>query len=121
MSHLYIIRGLPGSGKSTLGEKLCPGTSYAADDFHPSGPFNPANLPAAHAQCLAVVTDILQHRDVAVCNTFTRLSEMAPYTRFCSANGHTFSVIHCETGPWKSIHNVPASTISAMRKRWEPI
>jgi len=131
VAHLYIIRGLPGSGKSTIAKVLsCPSLNnyikstdwYEADMyfelFH-GGKFVGNEIVAAHAWCAQHVTNaLIAGVDCIVSNTFTRVKEMQPYINYCKANGHTFSVIHCQ-GPWKSVHNVPDRVLENMRDRWE--
>ena len=69
---LYIIRGLPGSGKSTLGVKLCgEGNTFAADDYFEDDTgvynFDPTRLKDAHAWCQWAVGFALNNiaRDIA--------------------------------------------------------
>lgn len=131
MAHLYIIRGLPGSGKSTLTNALLWASLnghlkstdwYEADmyfDLFHDGKFVGEEIAEAHAWCFGQVTDTLASEiDCIVSNTFTRVKEMQPYIDYCKANGHTYSVIHCQ-GPWKSVHNVPDRVLENMRNRWE--
>lgn len=115
---LTIIRGLPGSGKTTLAKQI--GQPYFEADqwfetcdggYH----FDPAQLPQAHARCLERVKNSLEDGlDTTVSNTFSRCWEMQPYFDL----GYPVRIIEVH-GPWKSVHNVPEKSISAMRDRWE--
>jgi cytidylate kinase len=95
---LNIICGLPGSGKTTLGRRLCGNNCVSADDYFydidGEYNFNPALLPLAHGECqtrvrqkLLNAIDLLDHgicyevRDVAVANTFTQAWEVDPYRK----------------------------------------
>lgn len=124
MAHLYIIRGLPGSGKSTLGEKLVgKENSFAADDYFMTEDgqyiFNRDDLNVAHGDCLYRVTRNLQMgRDTAVCNTFVRLWELTNYLNTAKHLGCTYSVIHVQS-QFKNIHGVPQEVVERMKKNWE--
>lgn len=70
---LILVRGLPGSGKSTYARSLGI-RHYEADDFFqtPNGwEFRPMELPAAHYWCLdATDTSLSIGESVVVSNTF---------------------------------------------------
>ena len=133
---LFIIRGLPGSGKSTLGRSIefrsgevpdC----LSADDYFVGTDgvyrFSPSGLPAAHAECQAAVRSDLAHgSSVCVANTFTQRWEMEPYLRMAAEFGARVVVIDCfdagmsdEELAAKNVHGVPVAGIAAMRSRWE--
>jgi predicted ABC-type ATPase len=132
MAHLYIIRGLPGSGKTTFGKALrgfsLVQATREADSFFikedGSYVFEPKRLSEAHKWCQSQVFRLLKHYtdedsiDVAVCNTFTQLWEMQPYIDYCKQNGHTFTVVTCE-GNYGNVHGVPEKAIERMKQRWE--
>ena len=137
MKTLYIIRGLPGSGKSTLGEKLADtymdyhpkygGTkhySYAADDWFTDreGNYNFVleELPEAHEDCRARVLGAMLSgaAEITVCNTFTQAWEAEPYFKLCKLHGYTPVVLECQS-QFGNIHNVPQESINTMAGRWE--
>lgn len=123
---LYIIRGLPGSGKSTKGEALTPGRCFAADDFFyllgcGEYAFDPRRLKEAHAHCQDNVEASMRlGRDVSVANTFTQRWEVAPYRALARRYGYTVKVIHM-TEDYGSIHGVPEVAIARMRERWHEV
>ena len=90
MGKLLIIRGLPGSGKTTVGRKLAGKHCYAADDFYymlggGEYAFDPARLPDAHEYCQTLVRCDMARKVpvIAVTNTFTRSREMEIYFIMC--------------------------------------
>lgn len=124
MKTLYIVRGLPGSGKSTLGAKLAPNASYAADDYFMSinGEyiFDPSKLGEAHKACQeAVETEMgAGTTSIAVCNTFTQKWEVEPYLSKARKHGYTVNIIHCQS-MFGNTHGVPETSIQAMANRWQ--
>jgi hypothetical protein len=125
---LYIIRGLPGSGKSTLGTALTNGSGhvYSADDyfmdFDGNYNFDPSKLSAAHEGCKDGVRNALEkgYSPVAVANTFSQKWEADPYFVMAGENKYTVVVIECQS-EFGSEHGVPAATVAAMAARWETI
>lgn len=124
MKTLYIVRGLPGSGKSSLGELLAPSNSFAADDyfteFYGTYEFNPRLIGAAHNACQKNVEVAMQWGDgtIAVCNTFTQKWEAAPYFALAEKYGYSVFVIHCQNN-FGNVHGVPDEGIEKMRARWD--
>lgn len=111
-----ILRGIPGSGKSTYQTEYCPkATVFSADHFfiEEDGHYNfdPTKLPDAHAQCLrrfaaqvALVPELLlsmaadgkleeevddyaRNLHFIVDNTNISVAEIAPYYQFAEAHG----------------------------------
>ena len=126
---LFIVRGLPGSGKSTVAEAIG-GTVRAADDFFMVDGkyrFNPRQLPQAHAACQAAVDkDMAEWSRAVVANTFTCRWEFEPYLDIADSHGARIVVVDCfdagmtdEELAEKNVHGVPVEAIRAMRQRWE--
>lgn len=113
---LILIRGLPGSGKSTFArESFSWCKHFEADDFWKGKEFDARFLSLAHKKCQENTWDaICQGYDVVVANTFTRLWEMQPYLDMTED-----IKVYRMTGDYGSIHNVPKDTIEKMKKRFE--
>lgn len=126
MIELLLIRGLPGSGKTTMAKKYaevgyvhCEADQY----FERDGvyKFDPAKLHAAHDDCLRrTVAAMDAGHPVVVANTFTRRWEMGPYLKAAKKRGINVRIIEA-TGNWPNVHGVPEDAIERMRARWEPI
>lgn len=124
-SLLTLVRGHPGSGKSTyartLLEKAPEGTAHLENDQFFIGldgvyAFDPSQHEAAKAWCLSATTRALHSgRSVIVSNTFTTRAELAPYLDL----GYPVKVV--EMGlDFASEHNVPVAVIEAKKKQFEP-
>lgn len=119
---LTLIRGLPGSGKSTIAKAMAEASNaqhIEADDYfcrRGAYEFDPRLLKDAHAWCLAMTKELLDAGyDVIVANTFTQRWELAPYMDLDEV---LINVIEAK-GEFGSTHNVPEAAIQRMRERWE--
>jgi hypothetical protein len=124
---LVLVRGLPGSGKSTYARSLAAlgYEHYEADQYFElyakcvTYCFKPAELPLAHDWCRARVRNSLARgARCVVANTFSRRWEMAPYLDLGRKAGVPAVIIETR-GRWPSIHGIPQSAIERMRARWE--
>lgn len=118
---LTIVRGLPGSGKSTFAKSL--------NVFHVEMDmfcmidgrykFDKNKIQERANQCLEAVRCALSCGiDVVVSNTFSRFWEMEEYIELA----HTYSAelqVWCMTENFGNVHNVPEETIQNMKDRWE--
>ena len=125
MSKLTLIRGLPGSGKSTMARKIAleTGALHVESDMwiNYSEKWRQESVKMAHAICQEQANKALYYgRDVVVSNTFTRKLEMQPYLDMAERTGANVEIITA-TGDYGSIHDVPAEAIQAMRERWEEV
>ena len=132
MPTLYAVRGLPGSGQSSLGSKL--GNAVAADDWFTDSEgvyrFDCRGLADAHADCLVRTRRILDGGgDVAVCNTFSSRWELEPYIALAAERPDSVRLVVMdlydagltdEALAARNLHGVPVAGIAAMRRRWEP-
>lgn len=124
--NMILIRGLPGSGKTTLANNLLDvykyGVSIEADHYFENEAgeyiFNKDALREAHAYCQRrAAEELTAGNTVIVSNTFTTIRELQPYFDIAKAAGIVPTVLVCQND-WGSIHNVPAETMAAMKKRF---
>ena len=139
MSKVIIMRGLPGSGKSYVADRInlnedqpdSVTTIVSADHFHTdeNGDYNydPANAGDAHAQCFERFVIALENADdlVIVDNTNTLLLEIAPYVAFARLNDAETEIIHVmcpiRVAYDRNTHGVPFDIIEKMWARTEDI
>ena len=128
---LFLVRGLPGSGKSSIAAAIAP-KSVSADDFFMQGDkylFDPKKLADAHAYCQNTTAHFLSLHEVgsvAVANTFTSRWEMEPYLLMAQTAGARVVVIDTfdaglddDSLSRINLHGVPVEAIAAMRARFE--
>ena len=132
MKILYILRGIPGSGKTTLastlvekyvtvlGDPIC-----CADDYHMDNveyKWKAENQGYAHKSCQKKCEELMkiEATRIVVANTNTTIKEMKPYVDLAKEYGYTtFYLIVENRINSTNVHNVPESTINKMKERFE--
>lgn len=121
---LYILRGLPGSGKSTWARSRHVFTPMLeADMYFVSAKgdyeFDPEKLHAAHRWCQNTARIMLNNGiSVVVSNTFTKLDELRPYLDSAQDCGAQVEITELKQN-FGSIHGVPEEAMKRMAARWQ--
>lgn len=115
-----IVRGIPGSGKTTLALSTHI-AAFAADDFFMNGTeykFDGKMMKHAHAYCISGAALELYHgRSVIIHNTFSQDWELDE-VRFLVEKFQCPLLIVTLNTQFESVHNVPAYKIAAMSNRF---
>jgi predicted kinase len=128
---LILLRGLPGSGKSTLGEVILylPNNNLkplSADDYFIMSDgtynFNFEKLKEAHNDCQQRCANLMMNGviRIVVANTFTQEWEMKPYFEMAERYGyriHTLIVENRHGG--NNVHGVPDDKLEVMKNRFD--
>ena len=123
---LYILRGIPGSGKSTVAEEIANGSVICcADDYYTDsdGVYNwyPEGIKHAHAESQNKCMQAMINGDerIVIANTNTTIKEMAPYVELAETYGYrVFSLIVENRHGGVNAHGVPEATLSNMMRRF---
>lgn len=123
---ILVIRGIPGSGKTTLATKLQRLLGYpelvSADDYFTKGEdynFVQSKLSSAHAYATAKMDHAMFHeRSVILHNTSTRAWELQQVTVLADEYRVPMLVIDLKT-EFKNIHGVPDDKVLMMKSRFE--
>ena len=124
MKNLYLIRGLPGAGKTTFANNICKNVFAADDYFYRTGEyiFDIRYFGVAHGECQSNVANCMHQtsEDIAVANTFTEEWEFDVYQTLAERYGYTvFYVIVENRHGNKNVHGCPDEKVEEMRSRFD--
>ena len=120
---LVLIRGIPGSGKTTLARRLFPAYEhFEADDFFMVDGvyvYDASKIAEAHIDCQRRTREaIIQGKSVVVSNTFIRRWEMDYYLSLAVVYGVMRTVL-VAGGEYDNTHGVPVGVIKRMKRTFE--
>jgi len=125
MSIMTIVRGIPGSGKSTYAGSLARaiGCLHLEADmfFIIDGEYNfdPAKIVAAHGWCTASAQAAVDAGiDLVISNTFVKHWEFAKYLEMAKSAGYDINIVALKTS-YGSVHGVPTEVLERMKSSWE--
>jgi predicted kinase len=124
---LVIVRGIPGSGKTSFADDMSENGKYpvfSADMFfEKDGKYNfdGSKLGLAHEWCQGMVKSnmAIGKEKIFVANTFTTEEEIKPYMEMAKRNNYkVYSIIVENRHGNSNIHNVPDEIITKMKGRF---
>lgn len=122
MSTLTIVRGLPGTGKSTFAKLF--GCFHVENDYchvrNGEYKFDESRKNLSIHWCMDMArVAIMYGIDVIVSNTFVKKQYIEAYK--CMADAYDISFkVYCMKGDFNNKHKVPDDVKKSMKEEWEP-
>lgn len=136
MKIVYILRGLPGSGKTHLAQSMRVGhpdvALVSADYFFIKDGwyhFDPRDLPQAHAVCLGqFLSRLSMGKSVIVDNVNSRIWGYQNYITIAQMFGYEVHILEIECPDQetlerfhsRNVHGVPLLSMERMWDQWQP-
>jgi adenylate kinase family enzyme len=124
MKNIYLVRGIPGSGKTTLAKTL-EGLHVEADMYFTDKDgvytFEPTKIKDAHKWCGDLVEEWMREEQdrIVVSNTFTQEWEMENYYKLAEQYGYRVTSIIVENRHGGvNEHGVPDDKLEQMKSRF---
>lgn len=123
MAILTLMKGAPGSGKSTTAKRMFPGTLLLENDqfLMRDGKYcwSKESVQDAIKWCTASVEIALKNgMDVVVANTFTKRRFIAAYEKLAMKYGAKFQVYRC-TGNYQNVHGLNDEMVMSFKNAME--
>lgn len=127
---LIILRGLPGSGKTSFAKYMFSNNVFEADQYFTDSDgnynFDATKLHAAHTDCQNRVEDLMKisettqyGSEIVVSNTATTEKELKPYYDLAEKYDYkVVSLIVENRHGSKNVHNVPDEKLEQMKNRF---
>lgn len=124
MAKLVIVRGIPGSGKSTFAKSHFPGVLILENDmfFMHNGKYcyEPSLIGYAVEWCQKAASFAAENQmDVVIANTFTDPRYIDFYKQLAEKHKLEFEVYHC-IGNFQNVHGVPENVLESFSKKMKP-
>jgi predicted kinase len=119
---LILLRGLPGSGKSTIGDIILFTGQNNQDDRDGNYIFDATRLKEAHNDCQQKCAERMkmQFSKIVIANTFTQEWEMEKYFEMADRYRYrVHSLIVENRHGSQNIHDVPEDKLEQMKNRFE--
>lgn len=127
MKRLLILRGIPGSGKSTYAKSFAKATVMSADDYFltPEGQYvyRPEKLQTAHELCyLRFVKAVINNDEIIIIDNMNIDAwHISPYYMLGEVFDYAVEIVNfltdIETSYQRNIHNVPKQDIESAAER----
>lgn len=120
---LYLVRGIPGSGKTSFAKKMFGCPIFENDMYFVHAGkymYNTEKRSNAIDWCMSMTEECLYYGlDVCVSNTFTKAAYIEAYVNIAKKNNANV-VVYRMCGEFDNIHDVPQDIYDNMKNTFEP-
>ena len=123
MAILRLMRGAPGSSKSTSAKRMFPGTLLLENDMFlisdDQYKWSKERVRVGIDLCIKMTEMALKNgSDVVVANTFTKKRFIDSYKKLADKYGANFEVYRC-SGNYKNVHGLNDNMVESFKKSME--